>query len=554
MASTLLEQTRESHEECERLERFVVGDMKADAITHKQRLRQGHRVSRALDAMVVTTKRLRSLYKDHDRAMAEELVSFGELPAGGTKDDAIDPGETIGGDREDENFGNAAAGDSKNNTAFAAFHDRISEIRTYHEQQPGMFAPSCSQFLVPFKDDVELKFSGEESNGRFLDVHAFHGTFQNASFGETNCSYVEFLADVGCAQMRQVPRSKKFAQAYREYLAQLKAYLTRFAENTQPLSFRERDDASDSDFDQKWQEGQIAGWEDRGIGAGAGGVDDPKESGAVSSVLDDLRLCATLADVQRRFADPVDVTSSLKTLGLKQGGTQTQKLERLFAVRHVSHETYPNGVDAKLFAKGFAVARVDAKKAEEKAKAVARVEHGIDELLTGTLKLVLQNTKAMIEKKQTLTAAELEQDALEDSDFVESEDDDDGGTDFVNNPLKLPLGFDGKPIPYWLYKLHGLNVQFTCEICGNATYWGRRAYETHFKESRHQHGMRCLKIPNTRAFAEITTIAEALALHKSLESKDSNKWDKQTDEEYEDADGNVYNRKTFEDLKRQGLI
>jgi hypothetical protein len=73
----------------------------------------------------------------------------------------------------------------------------------------------------------------------------------------------------------------------------------------------------------------------------------------------------------------------------------------------------------------------------------------------------------------------------------------------VNNPLKLPLGFDGKPIPYWLYKLHGLNVQFTCEICGNATYWGRRAYETHFKESRHQHGMRCLKIPNTRAFAEV---------------------------------------------------
>ncbi len=25
------------------------------------------------------------------------------------------------------------------------------------------------------------------------------------------------------------------------------------------------------------------------------------------------------------------------------------------------------------------------------------------------------------------------------------------------NPLKLPLGWDGKPIPYWLYKLHGLN-------------------------------------------------------------------------------------------------
>ena len=34
------------------------------------------------------------------------------------------------------------------------------------------------------------------------------------------------------------------------------------------------------------------------------------------------------------------------------------------------------------------------------------------------------------------------------------------------NPLKLPLGWDGKPIPYWLYKLHGLNLEFKCEICG----------------------------------------------------------------------------------------
>lgn len=28
----------------------------------------------------------------------------------------------------------------------------------------------------------------------------------------------------------------------------------------------------------------------------------------------------------------------------------------------------------------------------------------------------------------------------------------------------------------------------------------------------------------------------------------------EVDEEYEDADGNVYNRKTYEDLRRQGLI
>ncbi len=27
------------------------------------------------------------------------------------------------------------------------------------------------------------------------------------------------------------------------------------------------------------------------------------------------------------------------------------------------------------------------------------------------------------------------------------------------NPLNLPLGWDGKPIPFWLYKLHGLGVE-----------------------------------------------------------------------------------------------
>lgn len=48
------------------------------------------------------------------------------------------------------------------------------------------------------------------------------------------------------------------------------------------------------------------------------------------------------------------------------------------------------------------------------------------------------------------------------------------------NPKNLPMGWDGKPIPYWLYKLHGLGVEFKCEICGGASYWGRRAFEKHF--------------------------------------------------------------------------
>ncbi len=34
----------------------------------------------------------------------------------------------------------------------------------------------------------------------------------------------------------------------------------------------------------------------------------------------------------------------------------------------------------------------------------------------------------------------------------------------VYNPLDIPLGWDGKPIPYWLYKLHGLNQVCVCFV------------------------------------------------------------------------------------------
>lgn len=27
-----------------------------------------------------------------------------------------------------------------------------------------------------------------------------------------------------------------------------------------------------------------------------------------------------------------------------------------------------------------------------------------------------------------------------------------------------------QPIPYWLYKLHGLNIYYECEICGGYKY------------------------------------------------------------------------------------
>ncbi|PNH12036.1 Splicing factor 3A subunit 3 [Tetrabaena socialis] len=80
-----------------------------------------------------------------------------------------------------------------------------------------------------------------------------------------------------------------------------------------------------------------------------------------------------------------------------------------------------------------------------------------------------------------------------------------------------------------------------------------RAYEKHFKEYRHQNGMRALGIPNNKMFYEVTKIEDALQLWRSINDKAKGDF-KPDDEEFEDAQGNVYSKKTYDDLKRQGLI
>lgn len=77
-------------------------------------------------------------------------------------------------------------------------------------------------------------------------------------------------------------------------------------------------------------------------------------------------------------------------------------------------------------------------------------------LITNELPTVIADTRANVEKKQALTYEELQAEAAEaEADAGPSDSDEED--EFVYNPLKLPLGYDGKPIPYWLYKLHGLN-------------------------------------------------------------------------------------------------
>jgi splicing factor 3A subunit 3 len=201
-----------------------------------------------------------------------------------------------------------------------------------------------------------------------------------------------------------------------------------------------------------------------------------------------------------------------------------------------------------------------------KTRAVLYHEYAI-KALADLLEKEINDTIANVERRRALTDRErqleiaaLEEEILGPDELSSSDDDDeksgsDSDDDGLYNPLKLPLGYDGKPIPFWLWKLNGLGIEYKCEICGNYTYMGRRAFERHFLEGRHTHGLRCLGIQPGMLFKNITSINEALALWEKLNSEETQKETKpETTVEMEDEEGNVMSEKVYNDLKKQGLL
>ncbi|GEQ72453.1 hypothetical protein JCM33374_g6140 [Metschnikowia sp. JCM 33374] len=141
-----------------------------------------------------------------------------------------------------------------------------------------------------------------------------------------------------------------------------------------------------------------------------------------------------------------------------------------------------------------------------------------------------------------------------DADKSDPDDDDDLDDAFAKD---LPLGADGIPIPLWLYKLQGLHRTYSCEICGNVAYKGRKQFNKHFGSSKHVYGLMCLGVSeqDTGLYANISSIAEVEELRENLKkNKIAEQVDDENDVEVEDDEGNVMSRKDYDELKKQGLI
>ncbi|KAK4734688.1 hypothetical protein R3W88_008949 [Solanum pinnatisectum] len=509
MSSTLLEVTRASHEEVERFERLIVKDLQTEPATNKDRLHQSHRVRNMIEQIIDTTHKLVDIYEDKDGARKDEIAALGGQTATGTN-------------------------------VFSAFYDRLKEIREYHRRHPAARAiiDTGDEYEQLLKEEPQIEFSGEEGSGRYLDLHELFNGYINSKFGEP----IEYTAYLNVfSEPQKIPRKAKTTRQYLEYLQKLLEYLVYFFERTEPLQDLDRIFLKvTSEFEEEWTLGKVEGWENSG-----------QENGSApeNHTVIDLDYYSTAEELM--VVGPEKLKEALGALGLKTGGTIQQRAERLFLTKNISLEK----LDRKHFAKGSRKPEQNGVVATPQVgdvKEIALLEAKIRRLCD-LLDETIVRTRENVEKKQALTYEEMEAEREEDDVQAESESDDEDQQ--IYNPLKLPMGWDGKPIPYWLYKLHGLGQEFKCEICGNHSYWGRRAYERHFKEWRHQHGMRCLGIPNTKNFNEITSIEEAKLLWERIQERQGvNKWRPDLEEEYEDQEGNIYNKKTYTDLQRQGLI
>eukprot|EP00916_Digyalum_oweni_P016850 GHVL01027659.1.p1 GENE.GHVL01027659.1~~GHVL01027659.1.p1 ORF type:complete len:520 (+),score=103.95 GHVL01027659.1:200-1759(+) len=480
------------------------------------------------------------MYADQDGMRQEEIRYLGGIRKDGTED------------------------------VWANFYDRLRDIKEYHRRfletnsdPPGDRSAETILDEIYQNGNGENLFTGEENMGKTVDLTLIHpkwvnfkklknyyikmwrrelaGRLQkklkthmstskesskNDIFTQDLQYRIENIKDCDYPEMdyitflntfnkfRDIPRYCKYRdKEYKSLLNDMYEYLKGFFERREPnVNHSAVEKAFEDNFNKKWDDGDVSGW-------------------AKHSHKDDF------------YCPPTD---------------------RLFA----NQSALKNHKDGKQYAK--AVKRIQSLStdeqnqlivaSEQEDKNIARIEYLIQRYRE-MLGEAFVSTVQCLQKKQSRTMEEIEAEE-------EANDEDSGGEAVDNlsesdneedkpvyNPLNLPLGWDGKPIPYWLYKLHGLGVEYKCEICGNYSYWGRRAFERHFMEWRHAYGMRCLKIPNTVHFKEVTRIEEAVCLYEKLKhDSDSKAFRPDAEVEMEDIDGNVMSQRAYDDLRRQGLV
>lgn len=455
--NSVLEEQRRLHEERERLEDAMSKEFMIKKSSVRDEINSDHRVSELLQRNADVCQKLSALYEDGDGLRQEEV-------------------DALSGTDE-----------------FGEFYRKLRNLKDYHRSaSSNVEEPLQMEFLkldearntASEESHNLVDFTDEEGYGKYLDLHSVYSEYLNLKQFE-KIDYVTFLQTFD--KLFEYSRDLKNAD-YRKYLLKMLDYLYDYLGRAKPLVDQTKLVLSvKEEFEDIWSRGQFPGWrKDTSKGAMV------KHTGA------HLDLAAFNSPEELMSLGLDRLKSALMALGLKCGGTLEERASRLFSTKGKAvSELAPS-----LFAKS------KAKKDKDEAdrnKDIAFLEAQVYKLIEmfGEQRSA---TKDNVERRLARTAEELQEEEMEEAVISDDEDDEER---VLYNPKNIPLGWDGKPIPYWLYKLHGLNLSYKCEICGDFTYRGPKAFQRHFSEWRHAYGMRRLGIPNTAHFANVTEVEAA---------------------------------------------
>ncbi|KAI9889195.1 MAG: hypothetical protein M1814_005711 [Vezdaea aestivalis] len=487
----VLEEQRFLHEELERLEQGITDRVKDEPRNIRDRLIRDHQIAKFLSRIQTQSSNLLTIYTDASGARSSEIQTL-------------------------------STGDP-----FAAFYNQLDTIKDFHKRYPSAPVENLERVYRKREDEgaeIDALFSGEEAFGRFLDLTTIHEAYMNLNGVMVKPTYMQYLDrfDKFSSTENPIKHQDRQTDKYFAYVGDLANYLEGFMRRTQPLEDIDKPLADiGAEFTKIWDANEIPFWASSAV------------KGPDAMETDDDLYCK---DCDKHFTN-ANVYKS-----------------------HLTGKKHIRSAQARASTNGNSSSRISAQRLKERA--IAEREFRVQRLST-ILDQQRKDTRANVERKAGMTererALELEAIFADDGPGIgggggNDSDNDSDSSERIYNPLKLPLAWDGKPIPFWLYKLHGLGVEFPCEICGNFVYMGRRAFDKHFSEGRHLHGLRCLNITNTNLFREITGIQDALKLWDKLQRDEKARKAAAKEVQMEDREGNVMPEKVYYDLQKQGLL
>ena len=578
-----LEQLRSTHEELEVYHEVLLHELSRHPRSKRQIVFQDHKLNDVSRSAHKRARLLVDLHEDKHKLLASECKEFQDqiqrFPKFYQELQDINKFHLANADlvKQQPNHGIVASSSMATTTTTRT----TGEQDDNDEQRLAVF----SELDIPESGASLVNFSGEEYFGRFLDLHTFFGRYKNLPGANIHLGYESYV-EKNFYDFSNFPPETKSQRRYFKYTHDLLEYVEGFIRRTRPLS---KYDAwrlqQVSKFDTAWSTGTVPGWSNGKADAVVVAIKKQEKSSSAKGTVS-LKGYANAFDMQALGLEVLK--AELSHRGVKCGGTLADRAERLFQVRDLKKNEIPKDLRAKKQrakrprggSKGSnknghatngasSSGTSSASDALSFDKRVALGEWLLLRCATTTLKLEVQETLRHLERKRTRTYAEMQREMMDElkrddeegadgkaaQNTMDNNDSDDEDNEMLYNPKGLPLGWDGKPIPYWLYRLHGLSKSFKCEICGNHTYWGHKEFDQHFQEPRHMHGMKCLQVPNTNHFHGITGISDALSLYTKLKMElQSTLWNGADHEEFEDSAGNVMNKASYEDLKKQGLL